>query len=281
MQPYHYMITLILYLSLSKKLNYKFLKIFYKKIYSDYKKMSLHISSLDISSNDQIYDCTINLSETLSGAYNVDYQYIDNTNIPWIWNANYQLRVSQTDNGTNTWRKLISFQYPTIAFLDYATDGNTIATSLQNSINEQTNAVDIAPGVRRICTVTYRDENLRFDIDFDGPITLLWEDVDTSCGNIWQKTVNETGNSFQLPTTYMTVKPKFLEVDVAESSSYIITSRGTRPTMLWSTADQSLIDQQIEFLNSTNTFSVKIYRTNVPNDVVPIQNAWSIIISSL
>lgn len=234
--------------------------------------MSVHISSDDVSSGSS-YNGTFSFTETLLGLYKLETQYIDSTAIPWMWADCNGLLISAT-TGMDSDSGTVSFNYASIGS---SSDTTAIAASFQSSVNAVTNA--FVGAAARTCTVTYNSSLNVFSFAFNGTVTMLFPSPESTSRYVFNKFSDTTGNTINLSATFIDVSPKFLEMYIDESITEYNTSRNSYPTILLSTFDSEFVNQEIEFINKTNTLTISIYRLNVPLAPVPITNKWDLIFS--
>lgn len=236
--------------------------------------MAIHVSGEDVATGSR-YNGTWNLSSSIIDNYSINSQYMDTTAIPWMWSGCHTLRVISYDV-LDTQEVTINFDYASIGS---STNTTTIAGSFQTTFN---NALNGLPGAfARTCTVTYTSDTTGnyYTFTFNGQVTLNYAYGGSTVKYVFGKTADETNSIFTVYTNYMTITPKFLEVYIAESNTQYNTSRGTHPTLLFSTGNFELTGQALFFKNSVDILTITIYRTNVPISQVPITNQWDIVFS--
>lgn len=238
--------------------------------------MSIHISSDDVSTG-TLYNGSINLDKTLFGNFSIDLQTVDTGSIPWMWNGCKALRIISYD-GLDTENVTVNFDYATIGSSENTT---AIADSFETTINTAMNG--LLAGFARTVSVTYTSDaitgNNYYTFTFDQEVTMEYSYSGSTVKYVFGKSEDEKDTEFIVYSKYMTIDPKFIECYIDESPSEYNTSRGTFPTLLWSTKDSSLLGQEIEFVDETNTLTISLYRTNVPISPCPLPNKWDLIFS--
>lgn len=230
----------------------------------------IHINSEQYTSGSR-YDGVWTLSSSVRGTYEVIYQTIDSSKIPWI------------SSDTNS----LSFQFdenPSVAFslfLDpadlptyqYSTDLDSIATYIQNRFN----TIFVGLGYGISVTVTNDTDNHRLILIFTSDITIQWDT--SSCHTIFKQSGNPFGDTFYMDTSNIDVYPH-LFVHIAENIGSIIdTEPDMSSTLIFHTTDTGVLGQKVVFRDATDTLTIKFYRGSFPSTVVPLNNQWDIVLA--
>lgn len=238
--------------------------------------MSIEILSTD-NSTGTIYNGTWNFPSSIRGNFNILYQYLDTQPIPWMWGNNNQLVISVTD-GMNTQNLIIPFNVSIGLLIDL----NSAASQVQSAINSAFASLAITfPSLNRTVTVVYNSSSHVFIFTFSDLVSFKYQDSHSTINNVVDEHDNiDNGTVFTWTTIHMTTTPKYLYYKIAESLTSCNTSSSSSfmPTLVLSTSDFQLTGQSIYFPSSVTTLTIKIYRQNDTDHIVPLTNIWSIIL---
>lgn len=260
--------------------------------------MSIVIQSEDLDSG-SVYDGTWKMSDNFIGNYTLNYIYFDKGDqvIPWIWDGVDKIRYYSSDWVADT----LVYQ-PRTCNLNGPSIGQLTTTSdIQNAIRVA--FYDSMPQPEQedwTIDCVYQPDQLAYLLSFkftpaslDFPkwaaIKIVWDDVHSTASGIFDKTgtqeVTELRNQdtayFYLPASHVGDNdPKYVLFKIDEAATRIIGScANTNGTFIVSTAGIPFTGQSCSFIDYTNELNISIYRTNIPNNVLPLNAIWSMILT--
>lgn len=246
--------------------------------------MSIFIHSHDFTSGTSS-DGTWQFGQSIKGNYKVDAQVMDTQDFPWLFAGQNTMvmRIHDPMNDLIYATFQIDFN-PTIGLIS---DIATIATQMVNEIQGAIEAAAVdAPYAARTVSESHDPHSIVFHFDND-PVDILWQ------GDIsppYYSTINPSlGKSSTTPdelairdltidTSEMVTDPKFLEVYIEESSTEIINTHETHPTLLFSTRDSEFTGQTFEIRNETTELTIGVHKMGsvLP---LPLTGQWYLMIS--
>lgn len=239
--------------------------------------MSFYINSEDYDSGDRSNGIW-NINRTLQGEYNVISLHIEDQIIPWMWEGvdTFSFRVS---NGVDDYEFDVKIDASNGLLSNISTIANNIQTAIQAGFDNAENE-DI--GYARTVSHSINTSLNTITFNFNDNISILWGDSNSTINKAFNK--NNTNqlnvNTFTISSIYINVYPKYLEYYITQSSTEYSTSHGTSPTLLVSTSDFEFTGQSFYIRNSVNFLTIKIYRTNINSDTVPLSDQWNLIFIS-
>lgn len=231
----------------------------------------IHINSEQYTSGSR-YDGVWTLSTPVLGTYEVIYQTIDSSKIPWITSSTNFISIQY---GGNPSVSFALFPDPTyLPTYQYSTDIDDIANFLQSRLNS---LLGMILGYGISVTITNDTDNHRLILVFSDNLTIQWDS--SSCHTIFKQSGSPVGNTFYMDTSNIDVYPH-LFVHIAENTGYIIdTEPDMESTLIFHTTDTAVLGQKVVFRERTETLTIKFYRASFPETVVPLTNQWDIVLA--
>lgn len=236
--------------------------------------MAIHIGSENVESGTR-YNGVWSLSSPIKGTYKVVGQSVRDQTIPWSTLQNRNLNFDHTvDEDVHNHEVVLLSDAAIEDGLLTAIDMEAIAEAFQYRFDELGDEVVDTWSV----TVTLQNENTEMIWTWSEEVTIHWDD--SSIAKMFHKTGDETGTVFVVSTKYITPYPKLLYVTLEEADSlYVVTSQeplGLKPTLLFSTQDTELLNQNVVLNSVTSEITFKIYLINMTNEPVALTKGWEL-----
>lgn len=241
------------------------------------------------NSSDGVWD----LGRNLNGTWQVTAQTMDAQSFPWMWAGQDQmvLRIHNPDDLDIHATFGLTFN----SSLGFITDLNVVATTIQNAMQAKIDEVAGEPmqsWAARTVTVTYDSSNRRlvFVIE-DNPIDVLWhyDDPETPSRvssinpsfNLNSATEDQNNvSTFYVSTVKMVTDPQYLFVYITESTSSILTTSQSLPTLMFSTKDSQFTGQVMTIRETTTTLTIKICKMH-ESVAIPLTNSWYLVFKKI
>lgn len=245
---------------------------FYSYGIKNKKTMSIHIYSENYESGTRT-DGVWNLYNTIRGNYSVISQSFNVQDIPWVFPGANSLAFAKT--GTSPLITAV-IQFPTM----YEDDSASVIAWFE---------AGIATSGWTTCVGSYDSTAGMYSFTFDTTITVLHTLEHPSIFYVFDWLIDYDPENLNYPftnpgtvvkfkDTYIKNNPKFLYINIEEADSRYTTDAVQNPTLLISTRDTELTDQEVYFSSLTDTFTISIYRTNMPDHTVTLTDTWELIL---
>ncbi len=231
----------------------------------------LHIWAGDVAIGNT-YDGTWNLSAALTTGKELEFTFVDDQPIPYIYAGANGVRVDTADDGaagiTNNF---------TIAFsqLSTARDDPATAASMLTDIN---NEFLISAPTITVTALVFNVATNNFDITLNPPastITWDWGHVATTARALFGYANAALNTDLSWNATYADPRPPVMEVVIAEAKNIIKSSRASLATMVVNISDTHLSSVNKLLLTGTvESLGITWCRCIAPGVPVPMNNDW-------
>lgn len=215
------------------------------------------IRSTDIVSGYN-YNGYFDMNTSLNGTYTLNYHWVEDGDIPWIYDGYNVLYVTRDSTGS---MNSISFGNSD------SDDSGDITTLLQTAFSSLA-----YPTVG----VTYDSVTKLHTVTFSESVTLNWSNDNSSAKYVFGIDDDYTGLSFSFDMSFVEVRPKFLQVNIDSVSSVGISSGNDRPTLLISLYDDLCVGQTITYdsADATDELGISFYKLGLGSSPVPMNLKW-------
>lgn len=250
--------------------------------------MSIFIHSDDFKTGGSSSDGEWTFKRSIRGNWNVIGQHMESQTIPWLYVGNnlLTLRIANPVDPLEYSTLEVTFDAEIGLLTDLGAIASQLALAMQATIDA--NAMLYPYAARTVTPIPdSTTQTIRFNFT-DDPVDVLWEGDAEESGFL--STINGAVGHLNSPNelsvtatifhTYgMTTDPKYLEIYIAESSTQISTSHGTRPTLMFSTRDGEFTGQNLIFPKDGNTMTIQIKRMG--SDLIcPLNGSWYLVLQT-
>lgn len=228
--------------------------------------MSIHLCSQDIHEGN-IYDGTWTFNKNLTGSYQIDYQHMIPSNIPWVYPGCNELYIVNaaipSQNGT------VSF--PT----SYDDDSDAVQLWFINAVDDL--------GWVAILGSSYDAATNRYSFEFDKLVNIYTSPDQSSIAPVFDWVYNtplhtNPVTSFTFSGKYINSLPNILEVHSSSIESEVINANGDNPAFFIATNGLTIQNQQVNILNNTNELDLQLYRPNNHSSPINIYSHYDVIL---
>jgi hypothetical protein len=235
--------------------------------------MSVLIDSEDVESGFR-YDGVWHLHSSIKGEYSIVDQLVEVGVTPWMWADCNQIKY-EIDGFTYHHHLFRDLQE---ADAETSTNKITLASYIQTSLQDQSGELPLGADPWSV-TCVYNFDTDTFDVQFSMVTELIWSE--STCAGLFNKLQDsETGTFFQWSAANVTNTPRYLFLKIAECTSTYITDNNTTPSLVLSGENYTISGQNIMFLDSTDTLTIKVYLPNISLSPVPLKTGWEMLLVS-
>lgn len=248
--------------------------------------MSIFIHSDDFTSgnsSDGVWD----LGRNLKGTWTVTGQSMDTQTYPWMFEGQDTMifRIHEDRAAGVTY---VTFPVTFDPALGLLTDPYAIVAAIGTAIQDRIDAAAMGEAYAATTVTTSVDTSAKtITLHFDGAVDVLWTYNSIDYVSTFNPAVGKTGAPDQLAITdlvfsyqRMTTSPKYLFVYISESTSELITTSGSLPTLLFSTKDTEYTGQVVTIRADTSILTLKICRMH-ETVAVPISGEWFLVLKKI
>lgn len=240
--------------------------------------------SIIVNSEDHIsgtnHNGTWKLQQSVNGNFKVIDQYIDAYDFPWLFIGANQLSVADPFNLA---LPIATLTFPTQTAFD---SGSVI--SMFQSVFQQLNDTY---GYAITFNTTYDSSVNQYTITLNRQLQVNTDPTSMTYASTVAYAFNwvykgplfdPTGTTtIIIDATFFTSNPIYLEIKISESNTVFINPRNTQHTILLSTGNNPVVNQNIQLKTVTNNhLTIKLFRMENPVTTLPIpdQVLWQFIL---
>lgn len=245
---------------------------------------TIYIRSEDIAGEDDtVSDGSFNLSKMVGGPYHVRTLNLSSSGqVAWMNDGMSLVIGIKPDplytNQPNPEGLIICF----LTDLEYEFTLANIASNMEDQINHAISSNPDLPNsdYLRTITVTANTSSQTLVISANKKISLKWTSIystiNESFGKPYHTKASDENNvySVTVSTKYIT-QPEFLEMYIDESTSKVVTTHETLPTLILDLTGGDMSNQAFNIFQNTRVLHVSIYRPNIKSVPIRMTKSWN------
>ena len=218
------------------------------------------------------YDGTWDLSDAITASKKLEFTFVDDQPIPYLYTGANTIRIDNADDGAGD--VVIGFD---VAFgqLSSPRDAPATAAALLADINTALGGVG---SLVTVSTVVFNALTYAFDLvllPVTASITWDWGHANTTAAAVFGFANAALNTSLAWNATYVDPRPPVLEVLIAEAKNVVKSTRASLATMVVNISDTHESDVNSFLFDATHALlTITWCRCTAPGVPVPMNNDW-------
>lgn len=227
----------------------------------------IYISSHDVETFGDSFDGTFTMSGSISTSLSLGYHFIDDKNIPWMYNGINVVQIFSATLGS------IQYNFPQ---LDKPFDDVDQLLAVKNDITLKLLVLGIT--CDDLIALLGPEDVPRWRFMFSEVVSMFW-DAGTAKFAFQGSFMFSTppGQAHVIDVPLVDVRPNVMVVTIQEAESPgWITSHSGPASLHIPTSDFQHISQKVSIAGLHNTLDISWARTTSPGVICPMPNVWSL-----